>query len=237
MQINRNLTTITITYNNVIGLEKTLNSIFCAECKPQEIIIVDGGSTDGSIELIESYKERLPQLNFSSKSDDGIYDAINIGKRQVSTPLVHFLNAGDAIYGNPYKGIDQPCLIPVRFIDKDGNKAGSDRVKLFGTAYNHQGILLPADHEDYDTSISLAADYKMMLKTFPLGLSRLPVVKNGGAEYQLGGLSSQKSVLGLWEMVVSVFQVRPMLALPVTFILVLKLMIPRQIRRLAILKL
>jgi glycosyltransferase involved in cell wall biosynthesis len=237
MSINLKITTVTITYNNRVELTKTLNSLVEADCKPFEIIVVDGGSTDGSVDIIKSFTDKLPQMKYTSEKDGGIYDATNIGKRQVSTPLVHFLNAGDAIYGNPYKGIDQPCLIPVRFIDEDGNKAGSDRVKLFGTAYNHQGILLPAEHEDYDTSFSLAADYKMMLKTFPLGLSRLPVVKNGGAEYQLGGLSSQKPVLGLWEMVVSVFQVRPMLALPVTFILVLKLMIPRRIRRLTILKL
>ena len=80
-KVNSELSTVTITYNNELGLQKTLESLLRADCKPFEIIIIDGGSEDNTIEIINKYKELLPQINFSSKSDEGIYDALNIGKR------------------------------------------------------------------------------------------------------------------------------------------------------------
>jgi glycosyltransferase involved in cell wall biosynthesis len=231
MQINPKLTTITITYNNVIGLDKTLKSIFCSECKPFEIIVVDGGSTDGSIELIESYKEKLPQLNFSSQNDDGIYDALNIGKRRVRTPLVHYLNAGDVLYGNAYEDINDPCLLPVVFIDEKGIECGTDRVKLMGTSYNHQGIVVYTEHREFDLRYSIASDYKMLLQEFPGGLRALKVLNSGGVKYLLGGVSSQKTLEACVQLIKIIFEERPFSGLPIIFILLLKSLVPRIFRR------
>lgn len=231
MQINPNLTTITITYNNIIGLEKTLKSIFCAECKPQEIIVVDGGSTDGSIELIESYKERLPQLNFSSQSDEGIYDALNIGKRQARTPLVHYLNAGDVLFGNAYKGISHPCLLPVVFVDEKGIECGTDRIKLMGTSYNHQGIVVYSEHRQFDLTYSIAADYKMLLQEFPDGLRALKLSNSGGVKFLLGGASSQKTLEVCVQKIQIAFEERPFLWFPIIIIFLSKALVPRTFRR------
>lgn len=231
MQINSKLTTVTITYNNVIELEKTLNSISRAECQPHEVIVVDGGSTDGSIELIESYKEKLPQLNFSSQSDNGIYDALNIGKRRVKTPLVHYLNAGDILYGNPYKGISRPALLPIVFIDENDAECGYDRVKWLGTSYNHQGLVISTSHEEFDLRFTIAADYKMLLREFPSGLPAAIVSESGGVKYQLGGVSSKKAWQASWQMIQIVVKERPLLGFAVAFMIFAKGLLPRRIRR------
>ena len=231
MQINRNLTTITITYNNASEVKRTLASILDADCKPFEIIVVDGGSTDESIEIIEGYKEKLPQLKFSSKSDGGIYDALNIGKRQVKTPLVHYLNAGDVLYGNPYKDINGPVLLPVVFIDENGSECGIDRIKLLGTSYNHQGTVISAAHQEFDLSFTIAADYKMLVQEFPSGLRSTNVSNSGGVKYLLGGISSQKTWKANYQMIRAIFKERPLLGLPVTFIIVSKALFPRILRR------
>ena len=190
-KVNSELSTITITYNNEIGLQKTLESLLRADCKPFEIIIIDGGSEDNTIEIINKYKELLPQINFSSKSDEGIYDALNIGKRKVKTKLVHYLNAGDEIFGNPYDNLANPCLLRVEFVDSEGLFCGTEKVKLFGTSYNHQGVIVKSSHHEFDLNFDLAADYKMLLQEFPESLNSLRISDNGGVRYLLGGISSQ----------------------------------------------
>tara|TARA_B100000780_G_C21077821_1_gene433944 strand:- start:85 stop:822 length:738 start_codon:yes stop_codon:yes gene_type:complete len=230
--INENLTTLTVTYNNKDELDRTLLSLLDVSCKPKKIIIIDGGSTDGSIDLIKNYQLDLPQIDLISEKDDGIFHAMNKGKKMLSTKLVHYLTAGDFLNGDPYKDIDSPCLLPVVFIDENGEKCGKDQIKLFGTQYNHQGMILPSDHNDYDTSLWIGADYKMSLEAYPMGLNRNMFKNNGSVTYQLGGLSSQKTTLGRIHMLIGIFKVRPLLAIPVSFAIIFKNLIPRRIRRL-----
>ena len=66
--------------NSVRTIEKTIKSILCQEFKNYEYIIVDGGSTDGTLEIIKKYEPLFEgRLKWSSKPDKGIYDAFNIG--------------------------------------------------------------------------------------------------------------------------------------------------------------
>ena len=113
VKINEYLTTVSVTYNNAAELSRTLASLSNVDWQPKEIIIIDGGSTDGSVAIIESYIEKMPQMRFISEKDAGIFDAMNKGKRQVKTKLIHYLTAGDYLYGEPYMDIDKPSLIPV----------------------------------------------------------------------------------------------------------------------------
>jgi glycosyltransferase involved in cell wall biosynthesis len=87
------LTIITINYNNVDGLEKTMNSVFNQTYVEYEYIVIDGGSTDGSYEVLQNYDEKINY--WISEKDKGIYNAMNKGIETSSGRYLLFLNSGD----------------------------------------------------------------------------------------------------------------------------------------------
>lgn len=90
------LTIITINYNNAAGLQKTMESVLAQTSKEFEYIIVDGASTDGSIETIQQFNNStVQQFSWISEPDTGIYNAMNKGIRMAKGEYIHFLNSGD----------------------------------------------------------------------------------------------------------------------------------------------
>ena len=175
--INVEISVITITLNDSKGLLKTLYSLSKLNVKPREIIVIDGGTEGFEINYIQNiFSLTLPQLTINSESDEGIYDAMNKGKEKCLGSLVHYLNSGDIVFGEPYENLKHESLLPVKFVDEKGNECGSDRVKFFGTAYNHQGIIFKKNHSPYDLSYKIAADYVSILESFPGGLKNLQVL-------------------------------------------------------------
>ena len=89
---------ITVNYNNKDGLQKSLDSFIAQTHQNKELIVVDGGSNDGSIDIIEQYKANIKVSIIGQ--DKGIYDAMNIGIENVSSKsdYIHFLNSGDSFY-------------------------------------------------------------------------------------------------------------------------------------------
>ncbi len=87
---------ITINYNNAVGLRKTIESVISQSNTFFEYIIIDGGSTDGSKEIIETYKNHVSY--WVSEKDAGIYQAMNKGWRQATGEYCLFLNSGDYLY-------------------------------------------------------------------------------------------------------------------------------------------
>jgi glycosyltransferase involved in cell wall biosynthesis len=89
------LSIITINFNDVNGLQKTMNSVFEQTFTDFEYIIIDGGSDDGSLDLIKENKERIAQ--WVSEDDSGIYNAMNKGIRTATGEYLLFLNSGDTL--------------------------------------------------------------------------------------------------------------------------------------------
>ena len=87
------LSIITVNYNNIEGLKKTLESVSIQNRKDFEFILIDGGSTDGSKELIEANKQHFSY--WVSESDKGIYHAMNKGVKVAKGDYLFFLNSGD----------------------------------------------------------------------------------------------------------------------------------------------
>lgn len=92
------LSVITINYNNADGLEKTIKSIINQHFFDFEYLIIDGGSTDGSVDIINRYSERINY--WISEPDTGVYNAMNKGIRQAKGEYLLFINSGDTLYNS-----------------------------------------------------------------------------------------------------------------------------------------
>ena len=89
---------ITINYNDCSGLQKTFDSVFGQTWQDFEYVVIDGGSTDGSKELIEKNKLKIDY--WVSEPDSGIYNAMNKGIAAATGAYLLFLNAGDHFYSD-----------------------------------------------------------------------------------------------------------------------------------------
>ena len=87
---------ITINYNNREGLRKTIESVVGQTCRDFEYIVIDGGSTDGSREVIDEYADRIDY--WVSEPDKGIYNAMNKGIKVAHGNYLNFMNSGDCFY-------------------------------------------------------------------------------------------------------------------------------------------
>ncbi len=99
------LSIVTINYNNADGLRKTLASVAKQTYRDIEHIIIDGGSTDGSVDVIREYVSANPNkdpffkhtIKWVSEKDNGIYNAMNKGIRKATGAYVQILNSGDIL--------------------------------------------------------------------------------------------------------------------------------------------
>lgn len=95
------ITVITVCRNSAATLQDTLESVLAQSWTGYEYLVVDGGSTDGTLEMLQDVEERFHgRLKWISEPDNGIYDAMNKGVRMSSGDVVGFLNADDYYQDN-----------------------------------------------------------------------------------------------------------------------------------------
>lgn len=98
------LTVITVSYNAVKVIEQTILSIVNQNFEDFEYIIIDGGSTDGTIDMIKKYQDKISF--WISEPDNGIYDAMNKGIQYAKGEWLIFMNSGDLFHSKDfYKNI------------------------------------------------------------------------------------------------------------------------------------
>ena len=121
------ITIITVVYNNVSHLQKTLNSIYKQNYKNYELIVIDGGSKDGTLNII---KKNSSKINFwISEKDKGIYDAFNKGLKFAKGDYVGFVNSDDILLPNALKILKNYII---KYPEKDF---------VFGSVKKHWGVL------------------------------------------------------------------------------------------------
>ena len=98
---NPKISIITVVKNNRDTIEKNIQSVIDQEYKNYEHIIIDGGSNDGTIQIINKYKKNINY--FILKKDDGIYDAMNKGINQSNGDIIGILNSDDYYFPNALK--------------------------------------------------------------------------------------------------------------------------------------
>lgn len=167
---------ITVCYNNRDGLEKTIKSVIGQTCKDYEFIVIDGGSKDGTKELLEQYDD---QIDFwCSEPDKGIYNAMNKGVTHAHGDYVIFMNSGDAFYNkdvldsikkrNPDKDIISGYSIR---IDNGGyyhNHSDNILRQLIYGAISHQATFIKRGllvHFPYDETLKIVSDWKFWIQT------------------------------------------------------------------------
>lgn len=121
------LTIITAVLNNEKYLEESITSLQNQKYKNYEHIIIDGGSTDRTIDIIKKYEDRIDY--WCSEKDMGIYDAFNKGMKLASGQYIGFLNSDDSYSDNAFE-------ILTKYIKKN-----SDKDFIFGAVKKHWGVL------------------------------------------------------------------------------------------------
>lgn len=95
---NLKISVVTVCYNAVEAIEETILSVLNQTYNNVEYIIIDGGSTDGTVDIIKKYSNKL--YYWISEPDNGIYDAMNKGIKVATGDYINFMNAGDCFFDN-----------------------------------------------------------------------------------------------------------------------------------------
>jgi len=136
---------ITVVYNGEQFLEETILSVINQTYDNLEYIIIDGGSTDGTINIIKKYEDRISY--WVSENDKGIYDAMNKGIKVSSGEWIYFINMGDTLLNIPSKDLLnlEYSLIAGNVLVNSKNTSRvflpsfDWKIRLFNTIH-HQGV-------------------------------------------------------------------------------------------------
>ena len=215
------LSIITINYNNDIGLIKTIDSIYSQTISGFEYIIVDGASTDNSVEFIKKNIENNRNSNivfkYISEPDSGIYNAMNKGLKMSSGEYLLFLNSGDTLANNDVIKNLQAVELSADVVIGKINVVNNDNIvvnkdytiikplTLF-TFYlwgiPHQGTLIRRTlqlENLYDESYRINSDFKFFLKTLILENHSIQYINQTIANYDNTGISSTNQKLQVEE--------------------------------------
>lgn len=199
------LSIITINYNNTKGLEETIKSVVCQDFKDYEYIIIDGDSTDGSMQIIKKYSQYITY--WVSEPDNGIYHAMNKGAKYAHGTYCLFMNSGDIIYNkNVLKNIfskkyDMDIITGVT-IGKDENdiRFNTDGKVTFLTLYrntiSHQSSFIRTtllQKYPYNENLRIVSDWEFWIKTIILNDCTHIFVKDIVAKINLDGISITNS--------------------------------------------
>jgi glycosyltransferase involved in cell wall biosynthesis len=213
---------ITINRNNAKGLESTLRSTVYQTCQEFEHIIVDGASTDGSVDVIRKYAESVgDRVKWLSEPDKGVYNAMNKGIAMTSGDYVQFLNSGDSLasndvvermmeelmqndyppilYGNMLKQMPDGKLL------KDNGSARHDFTLLdfyIGTL-NHSSAYIKRDLFDkygrYDEDYRIVSDWKWFTQAIVLGGEKPVYTDIDVSLFDMNGISETNKELAREE--------------------------------------
>ena len=181
MSLSPRVSIVTIVYNDSSHIESTILSVIGQSYLNVEYIIIDGKSSDGTIDIVQKYMNQIDHLK--SESDTGLYDAMNKGLNTATGDYVLFLNSGDKLYHSNIlqEIVDQlrdrlPDVIygETMIIAEDGSEIGLRRLKApetltwkslkDGMLVCHQSFLVKRTIAPrYNLQYKLSADYDWML--------------------------------------------------------------------------
>jgi glycosyltransferase involved in cell wall biosynthesis len=202
------ISVVVATFNVVETLGRCISSVSTQTYRHKELIVIDGGSTDGTVKILEANREKIAY--WESERDRGIYHAWNKALKVTRGEWVYFLGADDYFSDEQVLARVAPCLKDgptdarvvygrVNLVRKDGSVIGT-----FGESWNrstffqlmslpHQGVFhhrsLFLTHGDFNEEFRIAGDYELLLRELK---SHDPLFIAAGtiAAMQFGGMSS-----------------------------------------------
>lgn len=175
------ITVITVVFNGGQLLEKTIQSVLSLQYNNIEYIIIDGGSSDSTLEIIDRYKDKID--NWISEPDNGIYDAMNKGIRMATGHWINFMNAGDSFCTpfvlNDFREEKFPAADIVfgdAIIEFEDYKRKFNNYPLTSMWKNspfcHQACFSKATllkEYMFDTSYNIGADHEFFFRAYKMG--------------------------------------------------------------------
>jgi glycosyltransferase involved in cell wall biosynthesis len=222
------LSVITISYNSILTIEETIKSylILKEKCKYSlEYIIVDGGSTDGTIELIEKYRNSIDHLKI--EEDGGIYDAMNKGVRLANGVYLTHLNSDDQfIPQNILLAMEQITLFNYDYVYgnidrihngiyiKTSKPISKRKSQLLGNIIPHimqPGLIIKKNVfgkiGEFDTSYKILGDLDFLYRLIKSDCFKAKYLDLSLVKFNIGGASSGALLYPEYRKMVSKFKI------------------------------
>lgn len=205
------ITVVTVCYNAVKDIEKTIQSVTCQTYPNIEYIIIDGASSDGTMDVVLRYKDKINLI--VSEPDKGIYDAMNKGIIKATGEWIIFMNAGDVfnstnvlelMVAKLQHGI---CILRGNIIRVYGNfkvksygvtSQNPDLMDMFDNTFHHQACLIQKSLFDkyglYSTEYKLCSDWKFFFDCVVLYHVKTYYVDITVAKFQMNGVSTYRTL-------------------------------------------
>jgi glycosyltransferase involved in cell wall biosynthesis len=205
---------ITVVFNGEKYLEQAIQSVINQSYKNIEYIIIDGGSTDGTIEIIKRYESNIAY--WISESDRGLYDAMNKGIALANGEIIGILNSDDLYFQDTvlevvkeYQKVQHPSVIygnMLKFNDEQGKVSwhrGDLTAHAFKTArifINHPTCFVERSLYEkfggFKPEYEVGADRELMMRLHNQGVTFINTNKTL-AKFRLGGTTSYQSLVSI----------------------------------------
>ena len=205
------LSIITINFNNRDGLQRTINSVLSQSFKDFELIVIDGGSTDGSRNLLEIYKKYFSY--WCSEPDKGVYNAQNKGISVAKGEYMSFMNSGDEFYDkdilkNVFMNEPKADILYGDWVHRYSN---SEKIQyaphemsliyIFTDNICHQAMFIRSSllrQKGYDENMKIFSDWKRWREAV-LARNTFQYVPHVICKFDAGGISGTPSQQNAYE--------------------------------------
>lgn len=167
------VTVVTVVYNGEKLLEETIQSVIGQTYENIEYIIIDGGSSDGTLDIIKKYEAKIDY--WISEKDQGIYDAMNKGLELLTGTWVSFMNVGDRFYSldiltNVFEN-NRLSMCDVIYGDLETQKGLKKQARYNGVktflrrTIGHQSLFVKSKlHHEFNEKYKISSDYELLVR-------------------------------------------------------------------------
>lgn len=204
MGYDRKLTIITPVFNAEKDIESCILNVVGQSFSNKEHLIVDGASTDCTLEIVKQYAFKYPHIAYISEKDFGIYDAMNKGIELARGEWIYFMGCDDELFSTTtleeifnINDVDKFDVVYGNVVWGDTNRIYDGKfslLKLMTDNICHQSILykksLFDEYGKYDTNYKLLADHAFNMMLFNSDRVKIKYIDNIVAKYGISGVSA-----------------------------------------------